>query len=160
VKERVLQQFFEGQASVEDLAVDTVDAFTRRTDSAGTIHSRLHSEPSERELTVTAADVIKLVDAVLERALSLDALDAICFCLEASDSFAWDGDTIDGARVSNALFWLGTPEINYPLSPQVLFKIRHYLLTGERTFSNEDVRINSPRPKLLSVNQSKRALDV
>ena len=160
MKEIVLQHFFEGHATVEELAADTVHAFDRRTDSGGTVFSQLHALPMNHEFAVRSEHVLRLVDAVLAEQLSLDALDAICFCLEASDSFTWDTDTADGERMAEALFWLGTPEVNYPLTRSVLDKVRHYLLTGEETFTRDDLRPPGKRPHLLSVNRMDRDRDV
>ena len=68
-------------------------------------------------------------------------LETVCSWLEgAFERFLRDGDTPDGERVSDALFWLGNPEINYPLTPAVLSKVRHYLVTGENTLTYEDTR--------------------
>lgn len=160
VKEIVLQHFFEGHAAVEELATDTVGAFDRHTDSAGTVFSRLNAVPMNHEFPVTSQHIIKLIDAVQAEFLTLDALDAICFCLEASDHFTWDTDTVDGERVANSLFWLGTPEVNYPLTASVLTKVRHYLETGEGTFTRDDLGKPRPRPRLLSVNELHRDPDV
>jgi hypothetical protein len=160
VKEIVLQHFFEGHATAEELAADTVGAFDRQTDSAGTVFSQLRAIPMAHEFPVTSQHIIKLVDTVLAEQLTLDALDSICFCLEASDSFTWDTDSPDGERVAESLFWLGSPEVNYPLTDSVLKKVRHYLKTGEETFTRADLRAPGKRPHLLSVNRMHRDRDV
>ncbi|MDB4908366.1 MAG: hypothetical protein JWO05_3150 [Gemmatimonadetes bacterium] len=92
------------------------------------------------EFTVDPGHLIKLVDAVQAGALDLDALDTICFCLEASGNFTWDADTPDGERVANGLFWLGSPEVNYALTESVMAKIRDYLVTGRESFTDDDPR--------------------
>ena len=160
MKEIVIRHFFEGHATAEELAADAVGAFDRHTDSAGAVFSRLHALPMTQDFPVTSQHLVQLVDAVTQGTLDLEALDAICFCLEASDHFTWDTDTLDGERVAEALFLLGTPEINYPLSPAILGKIRHYLLTGEETFTRQDLRSDGERPPLLSVNRIDRPADV
>ncbi len=160
MKEIVLRHFFEGHATVEELAADVAGAFDRRAVSAGTVFSELHSVPMGGEFAIATHHVLKLVDAALAERLSLEALDAICFCLEASGSFAWDADTSDGARVANALFWLGTPEVNYTLTSAALGKVRHYILTGANTFTPVDLRLPGDRPHLLSVRRLDRDGDV
>lgn len=146
MKEIIVQHFFEGHATVEELAADVASAFDRQVDSAGTVFSRLNSVDMNHEFAVSTANIVKLVDAVLAGGLSLDELDTICFALEASDSFSWDSDTLDGERVAVSLFWLGTPEINYALTPAVLNKIRRYLVSGENTLGPEDVGEHGERP--------------
>ena len=160
MKEIVVQHFFEGHATVQELAADVAGAFDRRTDSAGAVFSQLRSTPMNHEFPVQSSHIFELVDAVRAGDLDLDALDAICFCLEASDHFTWDTDTTDGERIANALFWLGTPEINYPLTSAVINKIRHYLITGEETFTRDDLRPAAERPHLPTVNRMDRETDV
>ena len=159
MKEVVLRHFFEGHASAQELATDVAGAFDRRTDSAGTVFSQLHSLPMAHEFPVEPRHIVRLIDAVQAGVLDLDGLDAICFCLEASDHFIWDTETTEGDRVAGALFWLGTPEVNYPLTAAVIAKTRHYLLTGENTFTREDLRPTSDRPHLLTVNRTDRGPD-
>jgi hypothetical protein len=160
MRETVLRQFFEGRATVGELTGDVAGAFDRRTDSAGTVFSQLQSTPMAADFRVESRHILKLVDALQAGELDLDGLDAICFCVEASDHFTWDTDTTDGERVAKALFWLGTPEINYPLTPSIVSKIQHYLLTGEETFTDADLRRADNRPNLLSVNRMDRGPDV
>src|SRR5437667_1064147 len=63
VKEIVLQHFFEGHATSEELAADAIGAFDRQTDSGGTVFSRLNAVPMNHEFPVTAQHIIKLIDA-------------------------------------------------------------------------------------------------
>ena len=44
---------------------------------------------------------------------------------------------------------VGSAEINYPLTPIVLGKIRHYLLTGDNTLTRDDIpKDGKPRPPM------------
>ena len=97
-------------------------------------------EPMAGTFEVVPTHVARLVDAVLTGGLSLEDLGTIVFCLEAySERWLWDTDTPEGERVANALFWLGAPEINFPLTPAVLSKIRRYLVEGENTLTEADL---------------------
>jgi hypothetical protein len=161
MKESVVHDFFAGRATARELAAEVVGAMERYTDSAGARHSRLRSIVAPSEFEVGAEHLLRLLDAVESGDLDLEALDTVCFCVEASDSFSWDADeTEDGRRVAEALFLLGTPEINYPLTPVVLGKIRHLLLTGENTFTRDDLAPRGPRPHLISERRWERAPDV
>jgi hypothetical protein len=160
VKEIVLRNFFEGHTSAEELATDAAGAFDRHPDGNGTLFSRLTATRMDREFEVTPAHIVQLLDSVLARRLTLEALDAIAFCLEASDAFVWDYETPQGARVGDSLLWLGTPEANYSLTEAVLRKVRHYLLTGEKTFTREDLSPPSRRPHLFGVRKRVRPDDV
>ncbi len=46
-------------------------------------------------------------------------------------------DAPDADRIPEALFWLGTPEVNEPLTPRFLARVRQYLLTGLPPFDSK-----------------------
>ena len=140
MNEVVLRLFFQGQATAAELASSTVGTVSREGPAGGPFVSRYRIEDMAVDFDVRPEHVVQLIDAVADGALSLADLDAICFCMEASDRFLWDTDTPEGERVAEALFWLGTPEINYPLTPEVLAKVRRYLLTGENRLTDADIR--------------------
>jgi hypothetical protein len=152
MKELTLRHFFEGHASAADLDRDAGGSMERRVDGNGTQFAQHRITDMAGEFTVTTEHMLRLVDAVISGELSFDALDAIAFCLEASDRFSWDIEEDNGDRIADALFWLGTPEINYPLTPNVLEKIRQYLLTGEKTLTRADTR---QRPTIRETRQEK-----
>jgi hypothetical protein len=140
MKELTLRHFFEGHASAADLERDAAGSVERSVDGNGAQFAQHRITDMAGEFTVTTEHMLRLVDAVISGDLSSDAIDAIVFCLEASDRFIWDIEEDNGDRIADALFWLGTPEINYPLTPKVLQKIRQYLLTGEKTLTKADTR--------------------
>ena len=53
----------------------------------------------------------------------------------------WDGDNTAGGGelVADVLHDWASPEINYSLTVENIAKFRHLLLTGEDTFTKEDV---------------------
>jgi len=139
MKEVVLRHFFEGHATADELARDIVNTHTPGDPPGVRSSANYRVEPMAQTFNVTPAHVGRLVQAVESRALSPEDLGTIVFCLEMSpERWLWDTDTEDGERVADALFWLGTPEINYPLAAPVLAKVRHYLLTGENTLTDAD----------------------
>jgi hypothetical protein len=139
MKELVLRHFFEGHATAKELS-DDLEGTRQALEPAGFRSSANYQVvPMSHEFTVEAPHVIRLVDAVADGALSLELLGDLCFCMEASDRFRWDTDTANGERVAEAVFWLGTPEVNYPLNARVLSKIRQYLITGENTLEPIDL---------------------
>lgn len=140
MKEIVLRQFFEGHASAAELAADIIG--TRAVEEPPGFHSSANYRvvPMAQPFDVRPDHVVRLVDAVTDGRLPLADLDILVFCLEAApERWLWDTDTPEGERVAEALFWLGSPEVNYPLTPTVLGKVRHYLLTGEKTLSEDDL---------------------
>ena len=162
MREQTLRDFFAGQASVAELAADCEGSVERGITPEGTVVSQVRISDMEVEFGLTTAHLIKLIDAVERGDLSLEALDAICFCIHASDQFMWNADEpgSDGERLAEGLSYLGAPEIHYPLTPIVLGKIRHYLVSGELTFTEADERVPSARPHLLSETRKIFAQDV
>ncbi len=144
MKEIVLRQFFEGHASASDLARDIVG--TRDSSERFGFRSSANYAvlPMATEFTVEPAHLERVVAAVLARELTVEDLGTLCFVLEFSERFRWDADTPDGERVANAVFWLGTPEINYPLTERVLAKVGYYLATGEDTLTLADTQDELP----------------
>ena len=135
--------YFEGEATAAELAEDIVGSVTvsGRRDGPAIRHYRC--EDMVVDYTLTPANLVQLIDAVLAKDITSDDLDVIGFCLEASEHFEWDSATPEGERVAETLFWLANPEINYPLTPEVLAKIRRYLLEGENTLTLADTKRHS-----------------
>ncbi|HEX2190506.1 MAG TPA: hypothetical protein VHG51_16475 [Longimicrobiaceae bacterium] len=140
MREVVLRLYFEGQATASELAADLRTGIVHERASDGPRVTRYHVEDMSVDFTVEPVHVVSVLDAVEAGELSLEDVEAVAFSLEASDHFLWDTDTPEGERVAESLFWLGSPEINYPLTPSVLKKIRRYLLTGEKLLGREETR--------------------
>ena len=143
MREVMVRQFFERQISAAELEREAAGSVSRRVDGNGTLHSQHRITAMTEEFVLTPEHLVQLVDAVRAGELSRDALDAITFCLEASDRFDWNGEEPPGDRIPDALFWLGTPEINYPLTDSVLAKIRHFLVTGSNALTRAEMRTQS-----------------
>jgi len=140
LREQLLLDFLEGRASASQLgpALTGARMVPEQPGFRSSAHYRV--EPLEGSAALGPACIIRLVDALSERALTEDQVATACFLLESSpDRFQWDTDTPEGERVADAVFWLGTPQINYPLNARVLEKIRHYLRTGENTLTDDDL---------------------
>ena len=142
MNEASIRDFFEGRLTPAQLDSAWASAFTVEPRSDGSIVRRLGSvKPLASPFQLLPDHVASLIDATMNGSLSLNALDAVCFAIEASDTFEWDTDTHDGDRVARGLFLLSSPEVNYPLTSSVLAKIRRYVLTGEETFTREDLKV-------------------
>ena len=140
LKEIVLRQYFEGHATASELDMAGSASVERRSGPDDVPIIDHHVEEMAVEFHVRPEHIVKLVDDVLARRIGLPALDAICFCLEATTNFSWNADSEEGSRVADAVFWLGTPEVNYPLNDDVLRKVRRYLESGENTLTAADTR--------------------
>ena len=156
MNEATIRDFFEGITAATELDRAWAGAFVEEPSSDGTVVRRLRTVQLPQSYVVTPDHIAALVDAAKAATLSLRALDAICFSLEASDQFEWDTDTAEGERVAHALFWLGSPEVNYPLSTTVLEKIRRYVLTGQDTFTSDDLRGARGPKRITNVWEPKR----
>ena len=143
MKEDLIRRFFTGESSPVDLEADFPGTVTVQNPGKTPLVRHFHFQPMIGEFTVEPRHVIKLIDAALARELGLETLQTIAGWLDARPNltFTWDGDGPEGERISDAVFWLGTPEINYPLTPEVLTKIRHYVLTGENLLTQRDTKL-------------------
>ncbi len=156
MNEATIRDFFQGALPASELDRAWSSAFIEEARSDGTVVRRLHATELPEYYTVVPAHIVRLIDAVRGESLSLKALDAVCFALEASDKFDWDTDTPAGERIAKSLFWLGSPEVNYPLTPAILTKIRRYVLTGEETFIPGDARTGGSSRRIINVREPKR----
>jgi hypothetical protein len=129
MREAVLSDFFSGHLSVTELLADLVGTVTVR----GDIHEHRISE-SEGSFEVVPAHLVRVCDAVLAGDLPPSTLEAIGFCLVASDYFKYDTDTQDGDLVAQTANEWSSPEINYPLTMENVVKFRERLITGVDAF--------------------------
>jgi hypothetical protein len=136
MREHVLLDFFRGRLDATALSRDLEGSIVRvGHDQAGV---RIVDLPGG-EHEVTAEGLVRVCDAVERRLLDPWMLEAIGFCLLASDHFRWDPGTPDGARVAIVIGYWSAPLANFPLTPRTVAKARHLLLTGEDTFGAEDL---------------------
>ncbi len=95
-------------------------------------------QPLGRPREITPHQIERFIDSLEAGTLTTEHVAIACFLLNAGTRrFVWNTDTSEGERVADAIFWLGTPEINYPLTPDTLARIRTYLRTGENTLATE-----------------------
>jgi hypothetical protein len=140
MKEVLLRMFFEAEATAAELSADLINTRSESEPQGFRSSANYSVEPMSRTFVVEPRHVLRLVDGLSEGGLTVEEIGTIVFCMEAApDRWLWDTDTPSGERVADALFWLGTPEVNYPLTHPVLLKIRHYLETGENTLSIDAV---------------------
>jgi len=139
MKEYVVRRFFEGEYGPSDLEADFPGTVTQTAPDV----RRVHFEPMTVPFEVQPAHIVKLIDAVLNGEIRLEVAQTISEWLDANPhfNFSWDPDTPEGSRIADAVFWLGTPEISYPLTSSVLSKIRHYVLTGENLLTKADTKV-------------------
>lgn len=133
--ESILRDFFLGSADIATLCADLQGAVTRTSHDV----SSQHIVSIATDFAVASAHLVSLCDAVLAGQLPAADLSVIAFCLVASDCFHWDTDTHEGNLIGETLFDWDSPEINYPLDMGTVAKFRHRLLTGEDTFTREDI---------------------
>lgn len=113
MRETLLRDFFLEKIPINKLRDDLKDAVRNE----GPVQRYPIVDMSE-DYSVTCGDLIKLCDAVLSGELSPELLEAIGFCLLASDHFGWDNDQPDGKIVAETIAEWSSPEIHYPLTLQ------------------------------------------
>jgi hypothetical protein len=132
--EQTLRDFMTGDATAAEL----------RRDLEGAIVQRGHDSfehpiaPMAEPFDLTPEHLVRLCDAILERELPATSLEAIAFCLLASDRFEWQEEPA-GEILAETLHDWASPQANYPLNASTVAKFRHRLLTGEDTFTRADL---------------------
>jgi hypothetical protein len=122
--EKILRDFFLGSASPESLSADIggpeVEGQVRR----------YHISDMDEGFGVEPEHLVRVCDAFLEGKLSDEQLRTIGFCLIASDTFNWDGDTDAGERITSVAHDWAAPEINFPITSENVRRWRKYLISG------------------------------
>jgi hypothetical protein len=123
--EAILRDFFEGAA----------DAIALRKDFIGTLTVGENSLEYEvvkmaGAFRVIPKHLLRLCDAVLDKSLPAEILQAIGLCVIASDYFTWP-DTSTGDLVAQTLNDWATPETSYPLTPANIKLFRTRLTAGK-----------------------------
>jgi hypothetical protein len=139
MRESVLRDYLSGRVALTELLHD-LEGTVEQLMPPGVrpVQTRYHIAPMDDEMQIDAGHLRKLIDAILGDELSLQQLDPISFCLEMSSRFH-SNDTPEGDRVRMVVSWLANPDIDYRLTPDVLAKMKHYLATGEETFTAQDL---------------------
>jgi hypothetical protein len=132
--EDVLKSFFLGRLQVAVLSSDLDGSIVASgPDEASVV---IHDEVGE--FTVTAQHLLRVCDAVIAGRLEPWKLEAIGFCIVASDFFTFDRSTPDGERVAEVIHKWAAPQVNYPLTLNNAAKFRELLLTGDDPFTAAD----------------------
>jgi hypothetical protein len=132
MKEIILRMFLTGDATADELGADV------RTQMLPSDSPEFVVEKMAIDFELTTTHLVKLCDVTMHGQLDSLYLEPIGFALACSAHFSWNGDTEDGARVAEVVDNWASPETNYRLNATTAGKWRHYLLTGENTFTEAD----------------------
>ena len=129
----VLRRFFEGSADAAELARDLPGSWI----PTGGGSQSFKWTDLDKDFEVEPHHLVRVCDAVLSGDLPADLVQVVGSCLVASSHWHWpEGELAD--RILEVVNWWDTPEINYELSPAMMLKCRHWILTGEKTFTPDD----------------------
>lgn len=87
------------------------------------------------DFEVRPEHLIRVCDAVLSGEIEAKYLEAIGFCIAASDHFEYDTDTPEGNLVGETVLDWSEPRVNYPLTIENVGKFRERLMTGRDPFA-------------------------
>jgi hypothetical protein len=128
--EEILKRFFDGELVAAALAEDLVDSMVM----SGNITNH-PTEDMSKSFRVCPEHLTLLCDAVLRGEIEPKHLQAIGFCIIASDNFEYDPDTSEGDLVDDIVSAWSVPEINYPLNRENVKKFREWLVSGSDPFA-------------------------
>jgi hypothetical protein len=127
--EEVLKRFFLGEVSAKELADDLAGSLVERQDV--TYHP---IKDMGDDFEVRPEHLVHACDAVLSGEIEAKYLEAIGFCIVASDHFGYDTDMPEGDLVGETVFDWSEPRVNYPLTIENVRKFRERLITGRNPF--------------------------
>ena len=128
--EEVLKRFFLGEISASELADDLSGSLVERR---GVTYHPIKDMSVNFE--VRSEHLVRLCDAVLGGEIEAKYLQAVGFCILASDHFEYDTDTREGDLVGETVFDWSAPKVNYPLTIENVRKFRERLVTGRDPFA-------------------------
>jgi hypothetical protein len=140
MREEVLRRYFLGRASAAELADDLSGSSVERRDV--TYHP---IEDMDDDFEVRPEHLARLCDAVLGGELEAGRLEAVGFCIVASDHFCYDAETPEADLVGEVAALWATPRANYPLTTENVRKFREWLVTGSRPFGAGDASAETRR---------------
>ena len=123
--EEVLKRFLVGESSSKTLADDLVGSMI---ESPGRTSHPITDMQTDFE--VLPEHLIQLCDAVLDGEIEAKHLEAIGFCILASDHFEYDSDTREGNLVAETVADWSSPTINYALTSENVRMFRERLQNG------------------------------
>jgi len=135
MREQILKQFFAEKVGAKVLAEDLVDSMITTGDV-----TKHPIEEMRESFQVRPEHLVRLCDAVLCDDIKPQYLQAIGFCIVASDNFEYDTDIAEGNLVGETVLDWSAPIINYPLTKKNVEKFRQRLVTGEDCFPLGDAR--------------------
>ena len=133
MREETLKEFFAGNVGAKELASDLKGSMV----TTGTMTKHPIENMSET-FQLGPEHLTRVCDAVLRGDIDPKYLQAIGFCIVASDNFQYDTDTTEGDLVGETLMDWSAPEINYPLTLDNVRKFRERLVTGHNPFTLAD----------------------
>jgi hypothetical protein len=133
MREQILKDFFAGNVDATVLASDLKGSMV----TTGTM-TRHPIENMAETFYVWPEHLTRVCDAVLRGDIEPKHLQAIGFCVVASDNFEYDTDSAECDFVGETLMDWSAPEINYPLTEANVRKFRERLVTGKDPFTIAD----------------------
>ena len=132
MREEILKRFFVGEVGADILAADLVGSMTTGKDT-----TRYSIVDMDEGFEIEPAHLVRICDAVLNGEIEAKYLQAIGFCILASDHFEYDTDMPEGELVGETVFDWSEPRVNYPLTIENVRKFRERLVTGRNPFAKE-----------------------
>jgi hypothetical protein len=137
MRESVLRDYFLGLVDESRLSEDLAGSAVKTSYDVITCYV---TEDLTEDFAVTSTHLLRLCDAFLVGKLNAEHLEIIGFALVTSEHFTWDeSETDEDTPVAETIHCWASPEINYPLNHKTIAKFRELLLTGNDTFTRDDI---------------------
>jgi len=129
-----LKSFFEGKLSGPGLGEQVRHWIIRDYRSE---HIDIHAVPDDL-FVVTGDHLVALCDATLNGDLLPTQLETIASIFVTSEVFVWNLENLPNDPVNKVIHAWDMPDINYPLTHDAVMRFRRFLLTGRRSFDQDE----------------------
>jgi hypothetical protein len=146
MREDALKQFFIGDLSVKQLAMEAMASIKK----VGPRETTIEIEDMTSIYSINRENMLVLCNAGADGTLPGEAISAIAFMVIASDHFEWDGDD---EMISEILSDWSCPEVNYSLTPTTFQMNQRWLLGSETPPERPSLAKNSKKGRLISMRR-------
>jgi hypothetical protein len=146
MREEALKQFFAGDLSASQLAVEAMASIKK----VGPREMTIEVEDMASTYSISRENMLDLCDVGISGTVPGEAVTAIAFMVLASDHFEWDWDD---ELISEIFSDWSCPEVNYPLNPSTFQMCRRWLLGSEIPPEKPLLAKNNERGRLVSMRR-------
>jgi hypothetical protein len=134
MREQILLDYFQGNATIEQLADDLKGAQKKTSYDTTTVFIDQIREKCSYK--ITKESLLRICEAVLSNKLPIEDVNTIAYAIFASEVFTFD----EGDAVERVLWDWDNPDIGFPLTRDNMIKWKLLLERNEDTFDIRELK--------------------